>query len=65
MDKSGIILKEQKSYVGFVFTSCKYCCKCLDFDKPPENSDMSLEFRKQLGACSTGSVALIFIDKGK
>ena len=31
-----------------------------DFEKPPENSDMSEVFLQELDTCSTGSVAFVY-----
>jgi hypothetical protein len=36
-----------------------------DFEKPPENSEMSAEFIKELDDCSTGSVAFVYEEKGE
>jgi hypothetical protein len=36
-----------------------------DFEKPPENSQMSESFIKELEECSTGSVAFLYEDKGQ
>ena len=36
-----------------------------DFEKPPENNDMSPEFQKQLEECTTGSVAFVYEEKGE
>ena len=39
-------------------------CFCLDFDSPPEIASMSDELQKQMEKMNTGSVALIYCDKG-
>ncbi len=36
-----------------------------DFEKPPENSEMSPYFQKQLEECATGSVAFVYEEKGE
>jgi hypothetical protein len=36
-----------------------------DFEKPPENSQMSETFIQELETCSTGSVAFVYEDKSK
>ena len=36
-----------------------------DFEKPPENSQMSADFITQLEDCSTGSVAFVYQEKGE
>ncbi len=50
----------------------RHCCSDLevmlqssDFEKPPENSEMSTEFIKELDDCSTGSVAFVYEEKGE
>ena len=36
-----------------------------DSEKPPENSEMSADFQKQLEECATGSVAFVYEEKGE
>jgi hypothetical protein len=50
-----------------------FCCysdlevmlQSSDFEKPPENSEMSAHFQKQLEECATGSVAFVYEEKGE
>ena len=36
----------------------------LDFDTPPDIADMTADFRDQMSKICTGSVAIIYTDKG-